>query len=358
MYRSFTIKNFRCFRDFTLDSLERVNLIAGQNNVGKTALLEALFLHLGPNNPDLSVRINVWRGFQRFGPSAEDVWNTLFFDLNTSNTIELASVDEEMGKAVLLVSLAEPETTELITPDSGNGGLKASISTVPDIRQLKLEYHDAHNQTTTSWATATAEGTIQGKLARMPHLIPGVFISTAYRSPQEDAERFSEFARFKRQGELVETLRILEPRLQHLEIQSVGGVPFIWGDIGLSQLLPLPMTGQGMVRLLSTLAAINSVKGGIVLIDEVENGLHYSVMTKVWTAIAQAARDADVQIFATTHSWECITAAHEAFHEEFKRSGLYDFRLHRLDRVDDEIRAVTLDQEMLDTAIKAGLEVR
>jgi predicted ATP-dependent endonuclease of OLD family len=77
-------------------------------------------------------------------------------------------------------------------------------------------------------------------------------------------------------------------------------------------------------------------------------------MAKVWTAIAQAARAADVQIFATTHSWECITAAHQAFSE----SDTYDFRLHRLDRIGEDIRAVTLNQKMLDTAIQSGLEVR
>jgi len=48
MYQSFRIKNFRGFRDLTLDSLERINLIAGKNNVGKTALLEAIFFALAP----------------------------------------------------------------------------------------------------------------------------------------------------------------------------------------------------------------------------------------------------------------------------------------------------------------------
>src|SRR3990172_1358460 len=46
MYRSFAIRNFRCFRDFRIGDLERVNLIAGANNVGKTALLEAFFVQL------------------------------------------------------------------------------------------------------------------------------------------------------------------------------------------------------------------------------------------------------------------------------------------------------------------------
>jgi predicted ATP-dependent endonuclease of OLD family len=185
-------------------------------------------------------------------------------------------------------------------------------------------------------------------------LTPGVFISTLMRAPQENADRFSEIARMKQQGNIINTLKILEPRLQSLEVQSIKGVPFIFGDIGLSELLPLPMMGEGIARLMSIMLTLYTTKGGVVLIDEIENGLHYSIMTKVWAAIAQAARNADVQIFATTHSWECITAAHRAFSE----SGPYDFRLHRLDRIGDDIRAVTYSPKMLDTAIQAGLEVR
>jgi AAA15 family ATPase/GTPase len=58
MYTSFEITNFRCFDHLKLDNLARVNLIAGKNNVGKTALLEALFVHCGAYNPELAVRLN------------------------------------------------------------------------------------------------------------------------------------------------------------------------------------------------------------------------------------------------------------------------------------------------------------
>ena len=357
MFRSFTFTNFRCFRDLRLDSLARVNLIAGQNNVGKTALLEGIFLSLGPNNPELSIRINVWRGFQRFGPHAEDVWDSLFFDLDTDDTIEIVAEDVQASKSVFRMSLAEPETAQLIGPESENGGTGVSTTSLPDTRQLKLEYQVGQEQPAVSWATPAVEGRerrIRGKSAQIAQLTPGVFISTLNPDPQENADRFSELARTKRQNEMVNVLRILEPRLQSLEVQSVSRMPIIFGDVGLSELLPLPMMGQGIVRLLSIMLAINTTTTGVVLIDEIENGLHYSVMAKVWAAIAQAARAADVQIFATTHSWECITAAHEAF----SSSETYDFRLHRLDRVGEDIQAVTLDQEMLDTAIKAGLEVR
>ena len=94
--------------------------------------------------------------------------------------------------------------------------------------------------------------------------------------------------------------------------------------------------------------------GGVVLIDEVENGLHHGVMKKVWKALAEAARKENVQIIATTHSWECIQAAHDAFME----MGRYDFRLHRLELIKSKIEAISYDKETLNAALKSELEVR
>ena len=75
----------------------------------------------------------------------------------------------------------------------------------------------------------------------------------------------------------------------------------------------------------------------------------------MWTAIAAAARRADAQVFATTHSLECVAAAHEAF----KASGPYDLRVHRLDLDEDGAhRVATFDEEKLETALDLGWEVR
>ncbi len=65
MYKSFHIKNFRCFRELKMENLERVNLIAGENNVGKTALLEALYIHCGNYNPEFILKINEFRGITK-----------------------------------------------------------------------------------------------------------------------------------------------------------------------------------------------------------------------------------------------------------------------------------------------------
>ena len=79
-------------------------------------------------------------------------------------------------------------------------------------------------------------------------------------------------------------------------------------------------------------------------------------MTNVWKAIASAAKEYNTQVFATTHSWECVLSAHEAF--ESSETYDSDFRLHRLDRLNDDIKVVTYSKRSLSAAIKAGLEVR
>jgi hypothetical protein len=219
---------------------------------------------------------------------------------------------------------------------------------------LVLEYHDPNRKRDPLRISLTADGKLLGRYRRERFPL-GIYLTTSTRSPREDAERFSNLERVGRQDEVLESLRLLEPRLRRLTLLVVDGEPIINGDIGMSQLVPLPLMGEGLGRLLSIILAIANAKGGTILIDEVENGLHYSVLTGVWTAIADAARRAEAQVVATTHSQECIIAAHKAFETSKK----YDFRYHRLERVNDEIfRAVTYDRETLATSDEMNLEMR
>jgi AAA15 family ATPase/GTPase len=149
---------------------------------------------------------------------------------------------------------------------------------------------------------------------------------------------------------------VIEPRLQRLAVVVVADTPVIHGDIGEGRLFPLPVMGDGMTRLLSLVVAMGNAPKGVVLVDEVENGLHHSVLEKVWQTIAEAARQFEVQVFATTHSFECIAAAHRAFGADLGFE--YDFRLHRLERVNGNIVAKTYDRDALRAALEMGLEVR
>jgi AAA15 family ATPase/GTPase len=149
-------------------------------------------------------------------------------------------------------------------------------------------------------------------------------------------------------------LQVVEPRLKKLAVLVTGSGPLIHGDIGLGRMIPIPIMGEGIGRFLTILLAIASSKGGVVLVDEIETGLHYSAMSSVWKAVANAAREYDVQIMATTHNWECIRAAHEAFSSGNK----YDLTYHRLDRRTDTIECLTYDREMVEEALAAGVEFR
>lgn len=365
MYRSFYIKNFRCFREFTFPQIERVNLIAGKNNVGKTALLEAIFLHLGPDNPELSVRINVWRGvggFELQSLELSETFGSLFYNIDISSKIEISSIDDENNRRILSISLPESAVTRLAISDqeshssvakTNGGAMATSVST----RELQLEYNDEKKQSNIVRARLVADNKSIGFVVDRERLLkhpPGFFVSTRLKAPQEDAERFSKLEEIGRSDLVVDILRLLEPRLTRLAVLVKGSSSIIYGDIGVGRLLPLPLMGEGMVRLLTIVLAISFARKSVVIIDEIENGLHYSVMRNIWKAIAEAARQFDTQIFATTHSSECIQAAHDAFSE----MSSYDFRLHRLTRIEDDIQAVSYKQEILNTALSTDLEVR
>jgi AAA15 family ATPase/GTPase len=112
--------------------------------------------------------------------------------------------------------------------------------------------------------------------------------------------------------------------------------------------------GEGVAKLLSIILAIANAKDGIVLIDEFENGLHYSVMQKIWEGVGRAAREFNCQVIATTHSYECLEAAYNGLPSNMQK----DFTYLRLDRIDSQTKAKVFDYDMLKIAINANLEVR
>lgn len=368
MLRSFNLKNFRCFQNFTLEPLERVNLIAGKNNVGKTSLLEAIFIFINPTKPESLFQINRLRGISRSSRFLDiEELRGFFFDQDIDKVIELSSLEENEVQRSLQIRLDKQEKNRreqqtLFDDDTVTYDINESLTTeIRPYDTLVLEYNDPNRKKDFLRISLPADGrlTADGRLLlgryRRERFSLGIYLTTSTRSPKEDAERFSNLERVGRQDEVLESLRLLEPRLQRLTLLVVDGEPIINGDIGMSQLVPLPLMGEGLGRLLSITLAIANAKGGTILLDEVENGLHYSVLTGVWTAIADAARRAEAQVVATTHSQECIIAAHKAFENSEK----YDFRYHRLERVKDEIiRAVTYDRETLATSDEMNLEMR
>jgi len=365
MYQSFEVRNYRCFQCLTINDLARVNLIAGMNNVGKTALLEALFLHCGAYNPELSLRVNAFRGIEVIklepGQWAETPWDSLFSEFDVAKNIELIGTNEKTDLRVLKLKVVHDlqelssigqyiqHTTE--KPESITPSLEIA-------RVLELEYKEKTNPSKKHYLILDPKGP-PVRIVPIPPPPPfqAIFLGARFRtSSKEDTERFRKLQVQGEEDILLQTLKIIEPRLTRLAVVVEAGEPMLEGDIGMKgrRFVPLPLMGEGTARLASLTLAISSASGGVVLVDEIENGLHHSILQKIWKAIGKVARHFDTQVFATTHSLECIIAAHRAFSD----SEVYDFRLHRLENVRGTIRAETYDQESLEAAIETGLEVR
>lgn len=353
MHKSFRAENYRCFKDLTIEPLQRVNLIVGKNNVGKTALLEAIWLHHEYHNPTLVYMVNVIRGLVRFKPT-EFLWE-LFPNRNPRSQIRL-SAEQESGPTSRLTIDLPPHRSGVAFADAGILVKLGDAQQVTPTTQATVQftYDDGlSGNPTTFTAEATSEGVINSKPA--PERTSWFLAAYPTETMEFLAERLSDLIANREESQIVKILRIIEPRLEGLLVlQQQAGFPMIWADLGPDGRLPLPLLGDGMKRLLSISFGLQFSKGGVLIVDEVENGLHYSVMKDVWKVIAEAARDLDVQVFATTHSEECIRSAHEAFSEGED----YDFGLHRLDYVKNTVKSVTYDQEALGFALESGWEVR
>jgi len=349
VFKTIKIQNFRCFDDFTIDNLTRVNLIAGKNSVGKTTLLEAIFLLIGAGNISLPIRISGFRGIADFQGDIESIiqmlWVPLFHDLDAERKISIAGdMNNNKGRYSVEFFIQSAEAQPISLQDTTNQSTIYS-------KKLILKYKDLTGKVK-DFEMAWVNNQLAVKPVPDALPFPGYFYSTRSYNPSEDAELFGNLVKTKRSFNLVKILKNVDERLSDLTTIQSAGTPMIYGDIGLEQLLPISFLGDGMSRLNAILLRIANAAGGVVLIDEIENGFHYSIQKDVWKAVGEAARTFDTQLFITSHSYESIKHANKVFR------GNRDFSYHRLDWVKGKIEAVSYRDKELETALESDIEVR
>ena len=337
MLRALTIKNFRGFRELKIEPLARVNLIAGKNNVGKTSVLEALYLlfanksqfYQSPSafrshqekvsgQPDDQEKTDNFKSFWKWVPHREETICRIQIEaINTNNNTFVVELDEQC-----------------ITSSVENLTFHYSRDGDKQISRAVIAHFDSI-EPVSSWPRMS-------------------ICSTHHTQPTEDADLLNSLVLKKKRKTLIDVLKVIDPRLEDLQYLKIGSEPLVYVDVGLKELIPLTQLGQGFARLFSFFSEMLVENAKIILIDEIENGIHHSALIDVWKGIAQIAVKEDLQVFATTHSWECIEAAHEVFREREQ----YDFALHRLQLVKGEIQVVSHDQKMIEVAEKAELEIR
>lgn len=315
MFTSVKIENFRGFKSAEAKNLGRINIVVGDNGSGKTALLEALFLTCG-SAPSDSFRLDAWRGlYPNAGEtisvniSPEDVrsgatWADLFWRFDLSNTIRV-QVKGSPGRTFSI----EPRRS---SDSFGSGPLRAPFKFVwtPDKGKAFESVPEF------------VKGTVN--FPNAPPGLPGMFISTAPVTASESAERFSRLSQTRSAELVIETLRAQFEGLQNISLQIAPGSPrpILFADLGSeSPMLPLPLLSSGLNRWVAILAGIATFPKGAIFVDEVDTGVHAARLPSLWASLVQCARNVDAQLFASTHSLECLQAALplvEAAPEDFR----------------------------------------
>ena len=350
MLKHLHIRNYRIFNELKMKRLDRINLITGKNNSGKTALLEAIFLLSGGGNPEMALNAHVIRGPNQGLPThqtiGETFWKPMFSALDTSRSVKIAGHHDSHGPLTLTVTSEWQETIEL--PLEGPGG-DPGID-LPDRRSLVFQYIGPGGKEVKGRIRVKRQGfdLKQGDLD-VPFL--AAIVEHRVENTQEDAMRLGKLRRQKQGHVLLKALQVIEPKLQNIEDNSASGTPMIWGDVGLPELIPLLAMGEGMTRIARIVLSVAGTPNGVILVDEIETGLHHSVLPDVWKVIDATAKQFNVQIFATTHSFECVGAAHQSL-------GAKGFLLHRLEANGTENRCVTYEPEALTVALQHPLEIR
>ena len=130
-------------------------------------------------------------------------------------------------------------------------------------------------------------------------------------------------------------------------------------DIGFERRIPIQLMGDGLKKVLSVVVNMAMVPNGILLVDEVDNGLHYSSMPILWKAIVESAKMYNVQVFATTHNVESLRALNEVLSNDEYQGQQSDFRSYTIRRGDNgEHRVILAKFPQFNHIINQALEVR
>ena len=319
MLKNVQLKNFRGFKDTAIGPLKRVNLIVGQNNTGKTGLLEALALLLTDPPQKAGNLPQLFRSAG--GDYTENFWKWICYNKDTRNPVEIKGKFDSL-----------PEFGVWLGPNPGTSTPMGASSPAGSLGNMRL------------FTTGQRDRAL---------LKVSVF-STHPTNPRQDAIDYNRVVLLRKKSQVEALLKKVEPRLQSIETLQTGSEPLLYADVGLTEMIPITQMGQGFSRLLDIYSEIVAAEAKVLLIDEIENGLHHSVLATIWRGLFTAAEEVGVQIFATTHSWECVLAADAAAREETE----YDLNLIRLDRVGDNIKATIIDKDALNTAKELQWEMR
>jgi AAA15 family ATPase/GTPase len=302
-------------------------LILGGQNVGKTSLLEAVWLGAGYLD-DVSKLPSIFRHAE-----GGDVGR--FFEMTFDKKIGMISL------RISLKSISEYVKTEFNSP---------SIDKPVDGRRYRAYFGDIKFNQNRHYNSAPHDIFHDGSYRiQLPLCI-------SLNPPSQDtaAELLDKSVIKRKIKELIKLLQQIEPRLEDIRALKPDGETRVYAELdGHPVYLPLPQLGHGFSRLLYLYSSLLVSDSKLVLIDEIENGIHYSSLPTMFKGIQQIATNNDIQSLITTHSWECLRAACEVFSDKPEL-----FQVIRLERDGDNTKAVCIEGERMLRMMERDMEVR
>lgn len=380
LFDSLEIRQFRAFDYIKIDQLGHINLFLGKNNVGKSTLLEALCLHANLGSPQIIQWILDGRdepGEVRHGNTADPTVWSLFhghpalerikesiqigrvgapdsaLSLSITWLRKISDMDASGGfgdgsgygggvqPGQQYVEVGPPEATD------GEGPIPALIVKYGSMRRVR-RLDEAFDDLCRRWNLQTRSH--RDLATPCVHVGPGGLDDAGLRSLWEkvvltDAKM-----------DVIDAMRIIAPEtedfaLLHLH-ERVSSLRLRVKDREDS--VPIKTMGDGMNRLFGLGMALACAKGGILLVDEIENGIHWSVLPEVWKFVVKVAKRLEVQVFATTHSNDCL----KAFQMGTKGDPDVDGVAVRIEKKNGEFSAEIFDEKRLAVIVKEAIEIR
>jgi len=372
MITELSISQLRGFDSFRMSGLGRVNLLVGTNNSGKTTVLEAIQLLASPGDTFSIFRILSRRG--------EDWWDAterrrirhvdvrrLFcgHEIKKGSQFEiLASV--QGGKRSFVGKIIDaPTPRDSIPPLLSTPSRWDDPNELLSDVALRLTWDEKPE---TDFAIPiTRHGGLSADLSRKA--LQGFdtgesvrFISSAALSPESVVELFESVVLTADEPLVIEALNIIDPSIERIATSSAdrlrlettrGGV--IVKCRGIDQRIPIGSMGDGIWRILGIALALVRSGGGVLLIDEIDTGLHYSVMADMWKLLFRTAKRLNVQVFATTHSRDCYESLAVICRDEASQDD-NEITIQRLEK--NKKRAVAYTEQEIVAAAERGMEVR
>lgn len=371
-----TIKGYRGFDEITIPQLGRVNLFTGKNNTGKSSLLEAVRLLAG--NGSLRVVYEILNSREEGTRASNSPDSSLEHDdaLQVSPLFNgFPDFSERCPPIVISANyLSEYKRLEIgmdwVVMEEDSDGNRRSIARsdtilgeyddIPADAIPALRVEAAGRKRIQRLNRPFSRSRFRFRSATTPsdNLVPYQFVGpNGIENTEVLDELWSAIALTKREDDVVEALQIIESGISRVSIVSSDERPRSRTAIVRAENIPRPVPlrsfGDGTGRLFGIVLSLVNVPGGLLLIDEFENGLHYSVQSDAWRMIFRLARDLDVQVFATTHSKDAVKAFSKVASESPE-----DDLFVRLVRRSGRIITTVLVEDSLARLLEMGTEVR